>query len=327
MALRRLIGLLAVVVLVAGAWIVTRHLDAVAERRAATEDAVALILSGTRHGVTGEVTQGVVALSGTFDTEREAADVLPRLAGLDGVVRVEDATTTLPLGAPYTLTLRQGNAGLQVSGMVPDAAVRALIADRLGEDLTATVERRGGAPERWDEAVTLALDLLPSVQTGVVRLEDNVLSVSGLVATRDDRDRIRALTFDPPDGFTVDLAVSLGEIARPLSFSARYEAGRLILAGNVPQVMVPAILAHARDRAEVSGTLNTSTSEQGRRVWPEVAFAALDALVLTESGAVSVAGGRLRLNGVATAEAQADIAERLGRLGDVVLVVTLDLPE
>jgi len=101
-----------------------------------------------------------------------------------GVRRVRDTTTLLPEQTPYQLTFKREGAAVDISGHVPQRAMRDKIlaetqAAFADGNLVSALPLARGAPPRLDEAASFALARLKDLEAGAVTITDRKIDIVG----------------------------------------------------------------------------------------------------------------------------------------------------
>lgn len=320
--LRLGLAVFAVALITVAVWLYVATMQATqrAEAQAAT---VSDLAASTRYPLNVRVEDGVVSLSGVFDTVEEAARVRGALAALDALQVVDDAIAVLPLGAPFVTELIRQDAGFALQGMSGSMTGQDALSDRVGEATDALV-LHGGAPKEWTAAMLVAVDALAMLKSGRIVLRDTHMRVSGLVATPDDLTLLARAVEAVPDSYTVEIAVEVEDDGRPFAVHAAFDGTTLVLSGHVPRGLSPMVLTRARRLADVSGTVTELRRAPPSEDWLTWVERALDALTRLERGALSFQGTALALTGSATDAALAEVESALSELPST-LSITLSV--
>lgn len=179
-------------------------------------------------------------LSGVAPEPAERTMAVESADRVFGVRVVADATTVLPLAAPYPFGLERDAAGIKVIGAFPNEAKRAALSKALAASLhgvaiadDTTLAR--GAPGDFETRVDFAAALAGDLAAGSVVWAGDALSLAG-----DPRDFAawqaieRRLRAELPKGTTVAADTLRTPAPARWTFSATLADGRLVLDGFLP---------------------------------------------------------------------------------------------
>ena len=196
----------------------------------------ALVKAGTRIVVAGRD----VRIVSDDDLPAEVRDETSRRAASVPAVRsVTSETTGYVTLSPYAFRVKRSEAGIELSGGVPDAALRErLVAEASRFVPPEQVEDRlrlaAGAPDGFAAAASHLVATLGSIESA-----EGVLSGRRLTAVAAPRDtaaynRVLAALRSPPHGYRASELDILPPRIAPFVWTARRDAGGLALGGAVP---------------------------------------------------------------------------------------------
>jgi OOP family OmpA-OmpF porin len=128
--------------------------DHAARMEAAVEQATAIALAASVHGVGASVSGRDITLTGLADTAAERAALLAAAQAVPGRRIVNaDGLAVLPAAVPYVTEITKAEGGaLSASGHLPREALRAALAPTLA-GAEAGLTLASGAPDGWADMV------------------------------------------------------------------------------------------------------------------------------------------------------------------------------
>ncbi len=215
--------------------------------------------------VTLDVSGRDVLLSGTVVSENVANRLVTTASAATGVRRVVnglEVAAALPV-EPYATRVAKSAAGLQVSGTFPNAEMREeLLGELSANDATLddSSTAREAPPAGWREVMAAGTLALAGLESGVLDVIDDRLTLTGVAATADQRAAALALLASIDDqqlNVQVDLAppppVAVVE-AQVQSCQARFDeqlAGEKVLFATSSATIDPTSQALLRDLAQI----------------------------------------------------------------------------
>lgn len=190
-----------------------------------------------------EVSGRDAILTGEAPSPDAKALALKAAEAVAGVRRASDATTLLAEAKPFTLTALRDGAKITLSGYVPNAAARGLLAEAAkkavpGLVLVDETKVARGAPESFGALASYGLTQLARLSQGSLSLSDTVLSLSGRATDFDQFSAVRSALSALPAGARLAKGLGSGDILPPLVKPFTFEAVRgpsgLELTGYVP---------------------------------------------------------------------------------------------
>ncbi|MEO1397407.1 MAG: BON domain-containing protein [Pseudomonadota bacterium] len=220
---------------------------------------------------------------------------------------VADGSTLMAMQSPYMLRARRDGNSVELTGFVPNEAVRSQIVAAAGEALpgvtvTNNTEMARGAPDALVPAGSFGFAQLAGLTSGEMSLEDTALSVSGQSKDRASFDAINtALDGALPAGATLSLKDITPPVQSPYDWNARYDGGEVRLTGSVPNTDVKAALAQAAAAAVPGANVvdEQLLSSGAPDAFREGGGFALEQLTRLNSGEVSLSDQTLDVSGVA----------------------------
>ena len=300
---------LALILGLSAAWITPRfetqlgvEADAVARATAApgAEPWLRVTVAGRDLLVTGEAPDAAT---------RDAAH--RRLAAIEGVRRVVGPVGVVELASPFVWIATRERDGVALTGVRPAEIGAGALAEQLtpalepGTGLRDRARAALGAPINFATAAAYALAPLRGLAPGGrVMLEDTRLSVVGEAASIADDEAVRSALTDLPTGYSLGRVEILPAIVPDFRFVAMREAGGTVtLSGHVVSESM-----RAETRAQAAQVSETGQVEDrmrsARGLPPDVnagsmARFVLQLAALIQEGSVSVADGRVAVNGIA----------------------------
>jgi OOP family OmpA-OmpF porin len=262
------------------------------------------------------IRDGTIVLSGqapdpeTYNGIAAAAQTAP-----DGF-RLDIAGLIPPVVRPYTWAATNTETALTIWGHIPSEAARKALAAATHallpeKEVVERLQPASGVPSGLDfeAAVRFALTQLAQLRWGTAELADKTLNLSGDVTDRDTLAGVRAaLQGSLPAGLQAgSVAITLSRPS-PYTFSARREAGTLVLTGYYPDPETRAALHQLiRERFFSEQVIDKLRAAEGAppNYLSGVSFG-LEHLARLASGEVAVSGTSLRLNGEALYEQTAE---------------------
>ncbi|MFZ7092278.1 hypothetical protein [Primorskyibacter sp. 2E233] len=179
----------------------------------------ALVAAGIKAGAEGAVYQArhplsiavegrVVTVSGRVESEDEGAQVIARLAALQGVEEVVSGLVILPTIAPFDLRMQKRTRGVSVSGYVPDSQTAEAISEVFALDETPLTVAVGAPDAAWGEVALSAAQALAGAEEGDVLLSDAHLTFVGVMHLPEQVRQIEAGFAQLPEGYSADLKLT-----------------------------------------------------------------------------------------------------------------------
>lgn len=263
-----------------------------------------------------------IRLAGTTTDTAILAEAVTRLQGLDGVRSVTSDVTLAPMASPYLLTAAVSEAGLDLSGGVPDETTRRNLIARAGLD-QAALELRSGMPDRraWTAGAQFAIDTARYFDDGAIAVSDLTVNIAGRARSEKDfRDLLVVLRAGPPAGLTMGEVDIVPPLVSPYLWNASSDGQRITVGGFVPDDAT----AERLRLADVAGLPVATGLALGSGESPAFATLSqtlLEQLAKLEHGAVSISGDDSTLTGAPPSReiAQA-IVETLKPSGTIVVL-------
>ncbi|KAB7785172.1 flagellar motor protein MotB [Methylorubrum populi] len=254
-------------------------------------------------------------------TQREA--VIGRLAGIQGLRRLDDRTGVIEEASPFVWSVERPAADrVEANGSRPAEVGAFELAQRLKpalpRDTTLSDRARAarGAPRDFPDAAAFAVERLQDLTTGAVAtLNDTVISIRGEAASLAAYDALRTALANPPQGYTLGTVEILPPVVGDFRFSiARRPDGSLELNGHVAsegaREEIRAAAAEAAEGAAVDDRMHEARglpqgvdgTELARFVF-RLAALLHEGRVDFEGATVSVEGNALDAGAVGEAEA------------------------
>ena len=147
----------------------------------------------------------------------------------------------VPRVSPHIWVAEKSKDGIELSGFVPgedarNTILRRVNAGQLGRQINDRMNLGQGKikPKSWERIAGFGLEQLARMETGIVRLSDGDMWISGTAGTIEDYEKLLAAFNRLPKG----LAVKQREIFPPkidaYAWRSDYHANSLTLSGNVP---------------------------------------------------------------------------------------------
>jgi len=291
--------------------------DHAARMEAAVEQATAIALAASVHGVGASVSGRDITLTGLADTAAERAALLAAAQAVPGRRIVNaDGLAVLPAAVPYVTEITKAEGGaLSASGHLPREALRASLGERMGGAQNA-LTLASGAPDSWAELVQAGAGALAPFDFGTARIEDDRLTLSGQMLGPDQHIAMLGALGPFADSADITNVLLLDDGSPPrwqFDFSANSGA---VLTGKLPLGITPDLVQRETGLRALSGE-DVSLARIGDAgdagLWARLGpvLALLETLRLTggPEGLAALAGFA---RGVDLAAAQAALARDLG---------------
>lgn len=229
-----------------------------------------------------------------------------------GVRLVHDRTRIVDEAKPFTWSAERNVSRLTLSGNVSLPAIRARLNEAArgiaaGAEIADQMAFARGAPQRFDAAALLLIELLGRLRDGKVALEDASVRLSGTARDLGGREAIAAALRNLPEGYTV---VENTVSAPPYVFQVNKDpvAVTVALSGYVPDPAVHAALIEATRRKFMNEKIidNLKTSVGAPSGFAHAATAALGALSRLSTGSLTISDREVKLSGDAFYDAAAE---------------------
>ena len=189
-----------------------------------------------------------LAIEGLVVSEADRDQAMTSLSKLPEVGRVIGGLRVLSTVKPFLLDIERHGSSLVITGFTPPGKARVELRDLLAK-LGLKVEDRAewalGAPQVFSSLTAFAATQLEALDSGLARLSDANLSLSGEARPEVDYAKFLHAAASPPAGSkTVELKV-VPAAASPFVFSAKFGAGTLRLEGSAPYQDLEEIRASA----------------------------------------------------------------------------------
>lgn len=245
-----------------------------------------------------------VSLEGMSFSETDRKKAAAAAADVNGVRLVANQVMLPAEAKPFSLTAVRDGDSLTLTGFVPDATIRAKVAEAAKAIAPKVTDKlayaRGAAPGFSGWAVA-ALAPLADLKKGEAKLVDSSLTVTGEAGDSTAYQAAVAATQKLPAGMTLAKADIKAPIVSPYVWSAAADAKSATLEGFAPNSqMRAAIVAAAKaalpGRTVVDHMAVARGSAEGFPVW---AHAALGALGKLAHGKASLSDSALTISGAA----------------------------
>ncbi|HHB81378.1 MAG TPA: hypothetical protein ENK83_06500, partial [Aliiroseovarius sp.] len=274
----------------------------------AISGAAAQAVTSSVHGVTTRVSGRDIIVEGIANDAAEHDQIVAALDAVDGRRVVDDRLTILERAAPFVLTAERAGDAASYSGNVPTEAVRATLAERIGESGANALDLAAGMPDdAWPGAALQGLDALDLLESGKMVLSDRSLTLTGQAYSPVERDEAKAALEGLADGYSVQTDITTRiPLAAPYLMQAVKDAGTTRHSGNVPD---------AQTRANFAATMGADADTLELAIgmpdsdWPGVVTQALGALDQLEGGELRVDDRMITLTGVARSPLEQAAAE------------------
>jgi OOP family OmpA-OmpF porin len=257
---------------------------------------------------------------GSQDRTRLAAVAKAFETSVPAEVELGGITLSVLPVSPYRFSGRRKGGTLVLDGFAPsevarqgilDAARRAFLADRIVDNIRVA----DGAPPRFGEAATFALEQLAQLAAGEANLSGTALRIEGEALYHQQAERTRArIARDAPPGWNAVAAIELSQAVRKLdpelcdelvaerlrAEPLRFEPGKPVLAGSslqglsgvadvlrrcAPALVAVSVSAAPEDGPDPRGDLARARAEA---VIAPLARAGIDPARLRAAGAAEV---------------------------------------
>lgn len=266
------------------------------------------ILDKTRVGAAG---RDLTVSADAFSEDGRRSSIAIAEA-VPGVRMVHDRTRIIDEAKPFTWSAERNVSRLTLSGNVSLPAIRARLNEAArgiagGAEIADQMAFARGAPQRFDAAALLLIELLGRMRDGKVTLEDTSVRLSGIARDLGGREAIAAALRNLPEGYRVaENTVS----APPYVFQVNKDpvALTVTLDGYVPDSTVHTALIEAIRRKfmneKIIDNLKTSVGAPGG--FANAATAALGALSRLSTGSLTISDREVKLSGDAFYDAAAE---------------------
>lgn len=264
------------------------------------------IVAQAPFGVTADVSGRDIHVRGTVADAAEAEALLAALNDVDGrrVVRMDDLAF-LPRAEPFELTATKGTDGWTgLSGAIPSEDVRATMATATGLDAGALVLSTGAPDANWPVALMIGAEAAGPLESASLTLSDTVLTLTGTALTPAQKDAAEAVLAGLPGGYTSTTDIAALDDGTPFRLEATWEGSTLLATGKVPAEVMGMTLAD--DSPVETLRFRATRSVLSDESWPSVMQSSVDALLLLQSGDLSIEGETVTLSGVALPDAKAE---------------------
>lgn len=180
-------------------------------------------------------------LRGEAPREDSQAAALEIARSVEGVRRVDDQTSLLPLVSPYRLSAEKTAVGVTLQGYAPDQRTRAAIVAELSQILPGIaisdqIKLARGAPDNLAEIAAHGLAAFPRFSTGTLEIQGSAMRIGGLALDpKDHQAALQVLAGEPPDGATLEaVEITPSPAKDDYRFDAEIEGNNLTLGGYVP---------------------------------------------------------------------------------------------
>ena len=257
-------------------------------------------------------------VSGKCFDGNEQKQAIAVVLGVNGVRVVADQTKLSDLMKPYKFAaVRSGNT-IRLIGFVPSEKQRAAIIALVGASIPgAKIDDKlvlaRGVPDgdNWLQGIKFGFGQLGRLREGEIRLDDLKLSVKGLAPDGPSYKTVTKALGALPGGISLGVAqVDLPQ-AQTYSLTARFDAGRLVLQGFVPNDKVEAMLVQAAQNrfkgVKIDDQLQLAAGAPPN--WDVAVKAAIEQLLTLDQGVAKLSGTQIELTGSAKDKATADLAQ------------------
>ena len=265
-----------------------------------------------------------IRITGTAPSPEAQLDALRTAEAVAGVGSVSDQSDLLRVATPYIWSARRAGRIVTLTGSVPSegsrnsvlaATRRAMPSAEIHDEMTLA----RGAPTGFGSLTSFAVDRVAGLADGAATVTDGMLSIKGMANSAASYHMLRqALRGDVPAGMTLGPVDLLPARADPFVWSARYDGQGVTLSGFAPnEVVHETLVATARGtlgRVPIIDQIEVASGEPDG--FAEAATFAINALGRLSSGAVTLRGLRLDVEGVARTVDDYE-AVRRGLAGDL----------
>jgi OOP family OmpA-OmpF porin len=240
-----------------------------------------------------------------------------------GVTKVSDARVDVaPPIKPYTWGAQKEPGGaLALEGHAPNRAVLARIEETArklyGDKVASRMSLASGAPDGvdWEKAATAGLQALQNLDRGAAELRDNRLVVTGLASSDAIVEGVSSILAKAGNGVSV-----ASEVVGPAEWTAKLNAGKLVISGKIASADAQARLAKAAAAAFKGTAVEDSSRIGATGSWQPRVAAALPWFAKFQSGEISVQGTTIRISGEAPGSVLGYLKEDMGRIRDNFIV-------
>jgi len=225
-----------------------------------------------------------------------------------------------PLAAPFVISIDRDDAGITLSGFVPEPSARSTVLDAVRQavgprNVFDNLDYASGAPERFVDTIKAATDYLNLLSSAHISISDRTLVISGRAASPDAFRTLNAyLETWNPAGFDLQRSIAL-PIVEPFTLSASKSGGRVTVSGFVRDATDRATLRDAAKAiaGDTDPVIETTLADGAPSGFGPAATFAIGLLGKTNEGAALVSDTHISLSGVAASagdliELQADLA-------------------
>ena len=206
--------------------------------------------------------------------------------------------------SPFQFSVRRTDEGLVLGGYVPPGAIRTTIlaeARNGGSSVRDDLRSAAGAPPGFEDAARFLLKAAPLLEGGAASLSDRKLSLAGEAPDSASYREVRALLSAPPPGFTITAAKVEPPLARPFTWGAALDSGRISLSGHVPseearRALVSLVPRSGRD-LRIEDRMETARGIEAGIQFDQLVRQMLALLGELEDGRVELAGRQLSIRG------------------------------
>jgi outer membrane protein OmpA-like peptidoglycan-associated protein len=275
----------------------------------------ALADSGSRWaGV--EISGRDVVLMGRAFQDSEPPQAERALRDVWGVRAVENRAILPRKVTPFIWSARRRGNRIKLSGYVPDRATRRTVlgltkAAMPSVEVSDRMNTARGVPsaDAWLAGLSFALKQLSLMKNGDARFEDLVLTISGEAEDPAAYKSLNtALKSGLPNGIRLASAEIAAPVVSPFTWSARFAAGQLVMAGHVAggdKVRAELLTAVKAVAPALDIVDRMEPAEGAPEGWAGVAAAVIKGLVRLESGTVEMKDSTFMVGGIAPDEPQA----------------------
>jgi OOP family OmpA-OmpF porin len=239
-----------------------------------------------------------VVISGIAPSERAQSLTADLATEVRGVKGVSNRSQLLPEQSPYFWSAEKAGMVITITGSVASEGARgALLAEARrvfpSNEIREELNLARGTPDVYAVATGFALARLAELQVGLVTLTDSTLVVTGTALDADAlTEARRAFDSRVPNGVTMGPIEVLPSRASRFVWSASADAGRVLLAGFIPNDAVRDIIAAQVRDAFPNSEINDSSivaSGEPEGFLDAVEFA-VRTMVRLENGGVTLDG-------------------------------------
>lgn len=254
-----------------------------------------------------------VTLSGRITSEKMRKDILAAASEARLLGQLSDEMQVLTTAAPFTFMASKNRDGaIALKGYIPGRKVEdALLAEARtiagGAPVSADLTLAAGAPDGdWQGMATSGLLALSKMTTGTLEMSDQTVLLSGEVPDQAALDAIGAMANVAPMG---DWTLNVGGAPPEDGFlfgAMKTADGDLFIEGHVPDADTKEELLSLVEELSgkpPTGDLQVATGMPDQ-AWPDRVKQGLRALLITESGMLSVNGREVSLSGDVMSDAE-----------------------